>query len=288
MRLSRSIARAIAARIPITVRRSILSLPRTPIIAWQRFIADAYLISFPKCGRTWLRLMIGRAIDAHYRVGSDNLLDLWALASHNPTIPKIVVTHEDDSVSKLPRELNRDKSRFATKRVVFLVRDPRDVVISHYFQLARREQRYRGGLEDFLHEPRGSLDSLIEYYNVWAESRDVPAGFLEVRYEDLVRDTQGELGRVLDFLGLEEIPEATIGEAVSFASFDRMRKMEIEDAFGSPRLRSPESTDPEALKTRRGKVHGFRDYLEPKDIDFLNRRIAERLSPSYADYVKPV
>jgi hypothetical protein len=242
--------------------------------------ADAFLVSYPKCGRTWLRMLLSRAFELHYGASGVDYLGGAFLAGRIPGAPLVRVTHDDDPQWKTPRGLDRRKRRYRGKRVVLLVRDPRDVVVSMYFERSRRERAYAGTLPEFLRERRGSLATILAYYNAWARCRGVPAELLVVRYEDLRRDGERELGRVLRFLGVPA-SDTTLREALRFASFEKMREMENAGALASGRLRPRDPNDPESFKTRRGKVGGFVDYLGPEEIAEVERRIRDELDPCY-------
>ena len=242
---------------------------------------DAFLISFPKCGRTWLRLMIGKAFEEHFNLGNANILELHQLAALHPDIPKILVTHDDGPQWKMPDDLVESKKKYKNKKVIFLVRDPRDVLVSSYFQKKKRRNKYNGELFDYVHEEVGSLESLLRFYNIWARNRDIPKDFLLVRYEDMHEDPKRELRRVLDFLDLKEVSNDVIAEAVRFTSFENMRKMELADKFKSTRLRPLDKEDKESYKTRKGKVGGFIDYLSRENIEYINRKMNEELSSLY-------
>lgn len=242
--------------------------------------ADAFLLSYPKAGRTWLRMMIGRAVVSHFDIADADVYDLSQLSDKAP-VPRILVTHDDNPHRKPPERLNRSKRKYRGKKVVLLIRDPRDTIVSYYFQRTKRRQRpYAGDLSAFLHEREGGFDSLLEFYNIWAECRDVPAAFLLVRYEDLRSDPTGELRRVLDFLGLDVIEDSLLTEVVDALTFEKMRKMEQQDQLQKRSLRPGNKEDEESYKTRRGKVGGFRDYLSSDDIRLLNEKM-ERLSDIY-------
>lgn len=243
--------------------------------------SDFFLISFPKCGRTWLRLMIGRVFQTHFSLNDANLLDLGQLAQFHPNIPKISVIHDDYPQWKKPDDLTASKAEYKDKQAIFLVRDPRDVLVSSYFQKTKRRQAYQGSLSDYLHEEVGSFKAILRFYNIWAENRSVPQRFLLVRYEDIHADPCKELRRVIDFLGLPKVEDGIIAEAAQYASFENMRKMEEENAFNIGRLSPADRTDPESYKTRKGKVGGFTDYLNAAEIEYLNRTMAETLSDFY-------
>lgn len=287
--LIKTIRRLVGSRLSPKSKKRILRLRRKlSIKQWQaEKSADVVLVSFPKCGRTWLRLMVGRAIQQHFGLEEVNLLELEQWVERHPAIPKILVTHDDDPHYKKPAKLVESKAKYKNKKVIFLVRDPRDVVVSIYFQKKKREKTYDGELSDYLHEPVGSFDTLLRFYNIWAENRHVPKAFLLVRYEDIYANPQNELRRVLDFLGLQAISDGVIAEAVSYAFFDNMRRMEEEDEFDSGKLRPKDRSDKESYKTRKGEVGGFAEYLNANQIEYLNRKINETLSDFYG-YQSPL
>lgn len=90
-------------------------------------------------------------------------------------------------------------------KVIFLVRDLRDVVVFVYFEQKKRVlfwlegfkkelyfQKYKerikvydGDLFIFIYEEIGSLDFLIKFYNIWVENRYLFKYFLLICYEDL-------------------------------------------------------------------------------------------------------
>jgi hypothetical protein len=251
---------------------------------WSHLLTEVYVLSYPKCGRTWLRLLLGKTLVEELALGDVDPMELSDLHRFSPLVPRIRVTHDDNPQLKRADEIERDKRRYAGKTVVLLIRDPRDVVISYYFQASRRRERFDGTPGQFLRHPVGSLDTIVAYYNAWADGRAAPARFLLVRYEDLHRDAGGELERVLTCLG-HRPQRGAVERAVEFASFDSMRALERRNAFRSTRLRPADSADPESFKTRKGKVGGHRDYLSAEDLDYLERRIAARLSPFYGDYL---
>ncbi|MEM1210513.1 MAG: sulfotransferase domain-containing protein [Planctomycetota bacterium] len=280
-------------RLRAALRRS------APGRAWYRHrrnrMADAYVLSFPKTGRTWLRLLLGKAIATHHQLqdaDSADLLELDRLADRLPDLPRIRFKHDDNPHFKTPDELVTRKTEYADRPVVFLVRDPRDTAVSAYHQLTKREARYRfdGSLEQFLDCPRGSVATMLRFYNLWHAERDTPKRFLLVRYEDLHADTAGQLRRVTDFLELTsgggEFSDDTLAAAVDFARFDNMRRMEQkasqrDTSGGNARLAATDPNDPTTFKTRSGKIGDFVKHIPPATADALTQRVRDELDPSY-------
>ena len=261
---------------------------------WQ---ADYFLLSYPKCGRTWLTLQIGRAIQQHFNLSVENLLKLGTLSDACPDVPAIRITHDRAPHRKRPDELPALRKDFAGRKVIFMVRDPRDVIVSYYFHKTKREKvkkfwffqkkrkqtrsPFTGTLSEFLTTDIGGFDTLLRYYNVWAASQDLTSDFLLVRYEDMHEDPERELRRVLDFIKLQAVTDDEVRDAVEFAAFDNMRKMEAAEGTGPYKLKPGNRNDAESFKVRKGKVGGYAEYLSDEDVELLNRKMAETLSDFY-------
>ncbi|MBI5154684.1 sulfotransferase domain-containing protein [Candidatus Poribacteria bacterium] len=260
----------------------------------------ACLISFPKCGRTWLRLAIGRALQVHFKLEGEGIeeqiLKLKKLHRFDFRIPEFLVDHEDNPQFKRPEELTRTKEKFAGTRVIFLVRDPRDVAVSLYFQVSKRltdaaiaslrqrlaaegiedrAKRYEGTMSEFVREPVGSYLTILEYYRAWLSNRRVPKSFLLVRYEDMQKGLEQELARVFDFLEIGGIAPETLSQAAEFTQFDKMRQMEAQGRFDVRAMSPADSADAESFKTRRGVIGGYREYLQAGDIAWMNEKLAD-------------
>jgi hypothetical protein len=139
------------------------------------YFADrACLISFPKCGRTWLRLMMGKALAVHGGIDAslNDMLALKPITRQVAGVPEIHVNHESRPHEKRASELSADKREFRHKRVILLIRDVRDVMVSMYFQNTRRasdQNLPQDSLKDidaFVRSEIGSLESFLTFYRV--------------------------------------------------------------------------------------------------------------------------
>ncbi len=238
--------------------------------------ADVFLVSFPKSGRTWLRVLIGKILSDRY--GEDFTIELERLASEN--IPFIHMTHDKAEVADRPLEVN--KSKYRNKKVAFLVRDPRDVVVSYYFQCTKRQDLFEGDISSFVRAPGFGIERIINFMNIWNESQHVPVDFVLLRYEDFHSNPVGELKSFIDFVGIDGVDEKLITQAVEYGSFQNMRRMEEKGAVVGTRLTVQTPSDGEAYKVRKGRVSGYKEYLSVSDIEYVENRIAEMLDPVFA------
>lgn len=276
--------RRLVARFVISAgsRKSIYRNPLGAALlrSFDRLIFESFLVSYPKCGRTWLHLLIQAALQLHYGAAEPRVLDSREIMTLDARAPKFKVVKDHDGYPHLNPPSRIRAGNYRGKKVVFLVRDPRDAIVSLYFWRTRRQGSYQGGISDFIREPAGGIASLVCFYNAWAEGGRNTAGFLRVRYEDLHECPAAELRKVLAFLGVPEVRDEVLREAAGWASFDNMRRWEISGRFG--KVRRPE--DPESLKAREGKVRNYPAYLSEADIAFLNETIDRDLSNEYVSY----
>lgn len=106
-----------------------------------------------------------------------------------------------------------------------------------------------------------------------------------VRYEDLRAHTGVWLAHVAALLDAD-FDEREIRDAIEYTSFGNMRRLEAAGHFRRGGMGLGRTADPNALKTRRGKIGGYRDYFEEEQLAELEALVAERLSPTLG-YTEP-
>ena len=184
---------------------------------------DIFLVSFPKSGNTWTRFLL-----ANLRFPDQPAT--WA--NINRLIPDPTVTTKRD-FDQMPRpRIIKSHECFDPRypRVVYIVRDPRDVVVSQYhYHRKIRKIEDDSPMEKFVTRflagetcPHGSWGQNV---STWLTTSEGNPRFLLLRYEDLVADTARELAKVVAFLDLSAGPEQ-IAQAVERSSADRMRQLE--------------------------------------------------------------
>ncbi len=257
---------------------------------WRRLQqADAVVVSYGKSGRTWLRVLISRYYQLRCGLSGYTMMGFDNLHRKDPRIPKILFTHDNYLADYTGHRA--DKRDYYGSRVVLLVRDPRDVAVSQFFQWKYRMRPAKKRINDYPLEEvdiftfvmgKAGLPKIIAFMNGWARELERLPRLHLVRYEDLRRDTRGELRRLLAFLG-EEAGEAELEDCVAFASVDNMRRLEAEGRFwrAGVRLMPRDRSNPDSYKVRRAKVGGWRDYFEDEQIRAIDAYVAERLDPAF-------
>ncbi len=219
---------------------------------------DIFLVSYPKSGNTWTRFLIGNLAHPEEPITFANVSRL---------VPDIYGTSRK-SFRRVPRpRVIKSHECFDPRyrRVVYIVRDPRDVAVSSY-HFARKGRRFDDSMpmeryvsEWFLRpgQPYGTWgehagswlaseqnirqvslvkDNFMGTVGTWGENvtswlgaRGNGRELLLLRYEDLLEDTSRELAKVSQFLGLKASPEM-ITRAVELSSVENMRNLEAKQS----------------------------------------------------------
>ncbi len=244
----------------------------------NRVEPDVYVVSYPKCGRTWVRTMLKTCAE---------LLEQPEQVFHDKELVQVsgrIVKFEHDQGTWVPAPPRLDKLSFrrhtyAGKKVVLLVRDPRDVLVSSWYHLRYRENIFRADLSTFIRDPLVGIEKVVAFMNMFVDNAGVPSDFLLMTYEDLhqqPRDCFSSLLRLIDI----GISDGVLDQAIEASSFGRMKQMETRGSMREPWMRPGAKDLDKALKVRRGKVGSYRQELSEDDVAYLDGVIHARLHPT--------
>jgi hypothetical protein len=253
--------------------------------------ADWVLISWGKSGRTWFRVMLSRFYQLMHGLPMRHLLEFDNLHKMKPVIPRVLFSHNNYLRAYL--EDWDTLNHFRGKKVVMLVRDPRDVAVSQFFQWKYRMRPHKILLNqyptkgeavttfEFVTNPVCGVPRIVEFFNAWARALPELKDILIIRYEDMRVDPVGVMRKVLDFVGTPGTPEQ-VEQAVEFASYDNMKKLEEKRVFrgSGARVKAGNRKNPDSFKVRRGKVGGYRDYFDDRQVEHIDK-LVEGLDPMF-------
>ncbi len=253
--------------------------------------ADWVLMSWGKSGRTWLRVMLSRFYHNKFAIPGDELLDFDNLKKANPAAPSVFFTHNNYLRNYTGNW--HSKAHFDGKPIVLLVRDPRDVAVSQFFQWQYRMRPNKKFINDypphgveitpfqFVMDVQAGLPRVIDYFNGWVETLNARNDVMMVRYEDMRTEPERELSRIIAFTGTPGT-EDEVRDAVDFAAYDNMKKLEESRFFkgSGARVKPGDSANPQSFKVRRAKVGGYRDYFSDEECAQLDT-LMETLHPVF-------
>jgi len=184
---------------------------------------DTFVVSYPRSGSTWTRFLVANLVWPDETVSFatlDRLIPATAAVSsralNRVPRPRIIKCH------------NYFDHRY--QNVIYIVRDPRDVVLSEYRYVLKGRgipdgypmERF---VERFIKGEVNEYSSWKESVGTWLAARGESDRFLLLRYEDMVEQTERELGKVAKFLNIEAGP-GRLARAVERSSADHMRALE--------------------------------------------------------------
>jgi len=186
---------------------------------------DTFVVSYPRSGNTWTRFLIANLVFPSESVTFTNIERLIPDTS----------SQSSRALKRTPRpRIIKSHTYFDPRypRVLYIVRDPRDLVLSYYnFQRKYRQLADDYPLADYVGDfVNGRLissgwGSWGENVASWIYTRQHHGSFLLLGYEDMKSDTERELKRIAAFLGLKPTPER-LRQAIEASSPERMREME--------------------------------------------------------------
>lgn len=213
---------------------------------------DVFIVSYPKSGNTWVRFLL-----ANLMVREDDLIDFHSSVNY---IPDFEVHHEDVVNAKRPRLL-KSHSTYNKKfnKVIYIVRDPRDVYVSYYNYLLKKLPSNERSISAFIKKSDLRPCSWELHVKSWLNNS--PKKFLIIKYEDLIDDTKSEFIKILTFLKWEK-SEDQINRAIERSSFESMSR--IEDLKGRP-FKSEKDAKLSTKFVRSGKVGSWKNVLSNED-----------------------
>jgi len=224
------------------------------------FPDDVFIVSYPKSGNTWTRFLVANLAYPREQVN---------FASINRLIPDPEALSKREMI-RLPRPRYIKSHQYFDPRyqkIVYVVRDPRDVAVSQYhFHRKRRLVEDGTPIEQFITRfVAGSTSpyaSWGENVSGWLATRHGSARFLLLRYEDLMANPTHELAKLALFLGIQaDVPQ--LEQVVACCSADQMRKLELEQGH---LWSSTRNTRQDVPFVREAKAGGWKSNLPESSV----------------------
>ncbi|GAB4190690.1 MAG: sulfotransferase domain-containing protein [Phycisphaeraceae bacterium] len=223
---------------------------------------DCFLVSYPKSGNTWMRFLLAQLL---YEAGGGKDHDLIDFHNYSKYVPEYEL-HSRDYFAMPRPHIIKSHSPYNPDfpRVVYLVRDPRDVYVSYYHYMLKRLPEGTS-FHTFLRMDSLDYGQWHEHVAGWIDKPNV----MVIRYEDMLRDTAVELKRCIDFWGGLTFSDSQIQRAVELSRFDRMKQ--IEQQRGLP-FRNPVQKAKSTTFMRKGRSGDWVNYFDEADLAYLISR----------------
>lgn len=186
-----------------------------------------YISAYPKSGSTWLTNLLGDTLNSP--TGGNRPQDDHKEIATNLNRPgpyfirkghyKLVDWHTRQIV---PRPHHLNWQMLDNQKVIFLVRDPRDICISgaYHWNCEQKDFLNRMITGNIMH-----LSRWDNYVSEWLDILFTPAYkdiFILIRYEDLIQNPAQELDKIISFIP-EYQARMRIKQAIHNQSFEQRR-----------------------------------------------------------------
>ncbi|KAM6567967.1 hypothetical protein CsatA_027095 [Cannabis sativa] len=275
---------------------------------------DIILASFPKSGCTWLKALLFSILNRnkhdHYNKsihqqcpapssrGNQHLL---TTTTPHLLVPSFEFTiyanpemmHELSTRSPSPRSMSThipyaflpDSIKHCSKsRIVYVSRNPLDVIVSlWHFANGHAERRLHDwSIEYFVDMFCGGDINFGPYWDhvlgFWKESLERPEKVLFLKYEDLKKDSVGQLKKIAKFVGLpfsqEEENDGVVEQILEMCSLSKLKNLDV-NKYGEVRPNVHNK-----IFFRKGQVGDWINHLTPSMVERVNMIIKQKFSGS--------
>ena len=264
-----------------------------------------WIASYPKSGNTWLRSFL-----SHY-LYSDKHEFNFELLKNIRTFPdhrelnylkkkynnKYKFLHMVNHWDFFQTEISKKKPIFLkthnalvtinncaftssknTLGLIYIIRDPRDVVISYSHHLAKNfEETFQIMKIDSMEKTNDNLNKtfLTNWSNHYKSWKAFPIDKLFLKYEDLVNNTEKELTKVVKYLnGICKVQfnHKKILESIKATNFTNLQKLEDRDSFDE----NPKMTEDQRF-FRNGTTNQWKKALSKDLINKIQKEFGQTM-----------
>lgn len=227
---------------------------------------DVFLVGHPKSGNTWLAYMLAVLT----RLDTDRAINTANIGEYAP-----VIHGHDQTIARYghlpsPRVFRNEGPIFPDlyPRTIYIVRDPRAVLLSYYHHCVHDTGETGWPIGDFVDEmlEHGCIrrlepivirwDTQVQDWTRRAQTQAVKV----VRYEDMKTDRRAVLAGLATFMGLDRDAEA-LDFAAGRGDFNSMRSEEA--THGAESYAGEKGS--KGYFVRKGKVDSWREEM-PQDV----------------------
>lgn len=230
--------------------------------AVEIFPDDVFLVSYPKSGNTWMRFLVGNYLTNCNVDFSSSLL----------VVPDVQLNpHQCADVEFRPRFIKSHSTYTkAYPKVVYILRDGRDVAVSYYYYSQKMGQLafdvpFSSFIKGFAKKGTKAFGNWSDHVESWLGKVD-GSNLMLIKYEDMLSDTARVLEKVIRFAGIE-VDESRIANAVYASQFEKMQKLEVKQHASYFAHYGAKTEDIRFV--RKGETGNWRSYFSEEDEDYF-------------------
>ncbi|CAI9776468.1 unnamed protein product [Fraxinus pennsylvanica] len=283
------------------------------MLAQDHFVArptDIFLATFPKCGTTWLKALAFTIVNRNRYDFSDHplltknpqalfpFLEIFSLRDHEnedeleiSSSPRLFSIHTP--YPHLPESV---RSWASACRIVYVVRDPKDVFVSSWYHMKKIRSKELPQLTieecfkmfcEGVYQFGPYWDHVLGFWNASMQSLDK---VLILTYEDLKKNPIDSAKKMAKHLGhpfsVDEEKNGIVEETVKLCSFDNLSNLEV-NKTGVTKIASFRYYENHVF-FRKGSVGDWQTHLTPEMVEKINEISKQKFrGTGFTAYVSP-
>ncbi|XP_044249895.1 sulfotransferase 1 family member D1-like [Drosophila takahashii] len=243
--------------------------------------SDVFVVTFMKAGTTWMQelawLLLNKmdyeTAKSSYAMHRSVFLEESAV---NPAVPDSISLCNKMKgnprliKSHLPAQLLPPQLWKQGRKIIYMARNPKDIVVSQYHFLTGFGF-WQGSLDEFVDD---FVADKVSFTSYWAHVIDFyrmrdEENIFFVTYEEMSRNLGDVIKRLSLFLGCKELSENEMDKLINHLSFKNMK----ESKFGNPTglMKTYRKIGDDFQFMRRGIVGSFKDELSSEGKEKIDQ-----------------
>ncbi|XP_046553692.1 sulfotransferase 1E1-like [Haliotis rubra] len=222
---------------------------------------DVWICGYPKSGNHWMWEVVQMILKGKAEFATE-FMEKFLIDFESLDSPFLTAKSRRILVSHLPRK-HVPYSMFQKGiKIIYVVRNPKDVSVSAYNHLSSVTDDFRwisfSEYLDLLLQGKVYYGDWYDHVTTWIQAALANPNILIVKYEDMKRDLYGQVRRVAGFLR-QNPGEQTIEDIANACTFENMKgkKTECKDKWREDGLISS--------VYRKGEVGDWRNWFTPEE-----------------------
>ena len=224
---------------------------------------DVFIVGYPKSGHTWFQNLVACVVHGVNPRSSPPLLA-------NDLVPDVHFNGYYRRYSTPMFFKSHDLPRPDYRRVVYLLRDGRDAMVSYFHYLEAVGRKKLDFLELITSRKPLTPCKWHEHVEAWGQN-PFGAQILTIKYEDLLEEPVEQLERFCQFIDRPK-ERAVLAEAAEATKFSNLRDKEARLGWGRPELWPADK-----FFFRRGVAGCYKDEMPPEVLGAFLGEAADTL-----------
>ncbi|KAG8582532.1 hypothetical protein GDO81_008093 [Engystomops pustulosus] len=190
---------------------------------------DLFLVTYPRSGTIWTQQILSLIFNEGYRNGTENIYSI----ERAPSIEYNIDNYDFNSrpsprffSSHLPYYLMPRDLKFRMGKVIYVYRNPKDVLVS-YYHFCKMNPRIKytitwETLLDLFMSERASIGSWFDHVRGWYTHKE-DYSILLMTYEEMKKDLHSSVLKISKFVDIN-LDDKAIDTIVKKATFNNMKQ----------------------------------------------------------------